>query len=91
MTPHGPNVNRLIIERVSQLATQGGQGIAGGIRFIADDARRTELLREAERWVTGAISVLRTAPDCPGGTDEDLAALILRKLAARQLEQRKRR
>ena len=86
----GPNVKKLISQRIASLAipanTPAGGGLAAGIAAITTPGRLVDLARQATKEIEDAIAAVKAAPDNPYGTDDEaIAAEILR-----QVEEKKR-
>ena len=84
----GPNVKRLIVHKMSLDAVPPGGGAADVVKFLSDPKKVTAGARAAAEWVNAAIAVVRTAPDNPYTTDEEIAGEILKGIEARKLAQR---
>lgn len=83
--PQGPNIKKLIIEKMSASAIPAGGGLAAGIAFLSSVANIIAAAREATAWVEQAIAVFKTAPDNPfGDDDEAIAGEILAGIEARR-------
>lgn len=88
-TTLGPNVKALLSERWSQLMVDRA-GHAGGefgkVSAVAariaegNGAKFKSDMREAFEWTKAAIAAVRSAPDCPWKTDEDIAGEIVRRV-----------
>lgn len=84
MVIHGPNVNRLIIHKASMNAVPAGGGIHAALSFLLNGEKRKAGFASAEKWVMEAIAVVKTAPDNPYKTDEEIAGAILAKIKERK-------
>lgn len=83
----GPNVRRLYLQRAAYEAIPPGGGIQDGIAFFLEDDKRAAIMLSARQWTEEALAAVRAAPDLPPTiTDEEIAALILAKLAVKQAE-----
>ena len=79
----GPNVNRLISERLAVEAVPPGGGIGDALQSLLDPALLREQMRRAIDWVNAALAVYKTAPDNQfGDDDEAIAGEMLRALKA---------
>ena len=81
--PQGPNVKKLIIRRMSQLAVPIGGGFGDALEFLTDKHRIITVAREATAWAFEAIDAVKAAPDCPWTTDEEIAGEIVRRIEKR--------
>ncbi len=89
----GPNVKALLTERWAQLMTDRA-GHAGGEfgKVSAIAARIAEGqgqnlksdMREAFEWVKQVMTMVRSAPDNPWKTDEEIAGEIMRRIKAKR-------
>lgn len=84
----GTNVKRLIIERMSTVAVQGGDGSIGAVvAFLTSPVGLGPAAREATAWVATAIAAVKAAPDNPyGDDDEAIAGEILRQIEAKRVK-----
>lgn len=76
----GPNVKRLIARKMSLLAIPAGSGknsFAVGLEAISNRGKFASIAAQASDWVRQAIAVMKTAPDNPYATDEEIAGAIL--------------
>jgi hypothetical protein len=81
----GPNVNRLIVRKVSLLAVPSDGGLKDAVDLFAIPGRLVSLSRQATEWVDAAIAAVKAAPDNPyGDDDEAIAAEILRRIEAKK-------
>jgi hypothetical protein len=82
---HGPNVNRLIIERLSYLAIPEDGGLADAIRLFTEEGRLLAVYKQAIQDVEHCLAVAKTAnPNPYGNDDEAIAAEILRRIQERK-------
>jgi len=82
---HGPNVNKLIIERLSCLAIPRDGGLADGIKLFTEAGLLPKLLKQAEADIMHCLAVAKTAnPNPYGNDDEAIAAEILRTIQQRK-------
>ena len=88
MNQQGPNVRKLIATRMAAQMIPGGTGnaLAAGVEALMKPGNIGEQARKATEWVKEAISVVKTAPDNPYTSDEEIAAVILEKLEAKKRE-----
>ena len=76
----GPNVKRLIAHKMSLLAIPPGGGLKDGIEFLSSKEKIVQAAKGATAWVEDSIAVIKTAPDNPFKTDEEIAGEILRRI-----------
>lgn len=76
----GPNVKKLIIWKVSYDAIPNGQGLAAAMGFLSSAQSIASGIRKATEWVEAVITVVRSAPDNPYKSDEEIAGAILKKI-----------
>lgn len=76
----GPNVRKLIAHKMSVDAIPPGGGLMTGVEFLLDKNRVVNSAKVATKWVEDAIALVRTSPDNPYKTDEEIAGAILDKL-----------
>lgn len=89
-TPLGPNMKRLIIHKVSVDAIPQGGGLGAGIGFLTSRGALMNGFRSAAEWCRSAVKAVRSAAEpnrWKEATDEEIAAEILRRLAARHSKQ----
>lgn len=91
MPSHKSNINRLIAHKMSLDAIPPGtpDGLMVGVRFLSDKGRLVKSSRDAKEWVDAAITAIRLAADpnpWRDSTDEEIAGVILDKIAARKAE-----
>lgn len=85
----GPNVNRLLIERMSLEAVPPGGGIDSAIKFLSSKDSIINGVRSAKKWVEDAIQAVRLASGpnpWRDASDEEIAGEILR-----QVEEKRRK
>jgi len=89
----GPNVKRLLIERCAQLSVERsgdaggpfGKAVAVAARLAGSQGNSLQSdLTDAFEWVQSAIAAVRSAPDCPWSSDEEIAGEILNRVALRR-------
>jgi len=86
----GPNVRKLICQKISLLAVPAGGGVADAIGFLSDKDKIVRLTREATAWVEIALRAVREAPGGEAyGDDEAIAGEILRQVEEKQKAARK--
>jgi len=61
-----------------------GGGLAAGLKFLSDPVALRAGAKAAQEWVREAIAVVRTAPDNPLGSDEEICGELLRRIEARR-------
>ncbi len=84
----GPNTKRLITRKMALIAIPVGSGKdAFGIGLNALMSP-TSIAKQAADWVQAAIAVMKTAPDNPYKTDEEIAAAILKGIDASERGER---
>lgn len=92
-TPLGPNVKALLAERWSQLTTERAGHAGGEFGKVAAVAARIAEgggsslkadMRDAFEWVKAAIATVRSAPNCPWTTDEEIAGEIVKRIKAKR-------
>ena len=87
MAGMGPNVKKLISQRMAVIAIPSGGGLADGIKFLSSKESIVSGAKEAVKWVADAISAIRGAGEpnpWKAATDEEIAAEVLRKIAAKK-------
>ena len=77
-------VAELIVYKMSVDAIPSDGGLADGIAFLTSREKTVAGMQAAKKWVEEAIAVVKTAPDNPYKTDEEIAAAILEKARARK-------
>lgn len=83
----GPNMKKLIINKMAVDAVPPGGGIQAAIASLNPDKMR-ENWRNAFLWAVNAIMEVRSAPDNPFGLDEEaIAGEILKQIDERKAEQ----
>lgn len=65
------------------MAIPSGGGLADGMGFLSSPERVGDAARQATEWVNDAIAVVKTAPDNPYGSDEEIAGAILVRFETR--------
>lgn len=83
----GPNVRKLIIEKISRDVIPPGGGLVEGINFLSDPKKISSCWQAAAEWVKSAITVVRQAAEpnhWKDATDEEIAAEILKQIAAKR-------
>ena len=81
----GPNVRKLVVEKMAKDAIPDGGGLADGIAFLSDKDRIIDGARDAQKWVEQALAVVKTAPNNPwGNNDEAIAGEILKQIEAKR-------
>jgi hypothetical protein len=90
-TPLGPNVKRLLMERCSQLmvdragSAEGGKVCAVAARLAENNGVNLKAdMREAFAWVCEVMRVVRSSPDNPYKTDEEIAGELMRRIDAKR-------
>ena len=89
----GPNVRRLIAEKMATDAIPPGGGIVAGVEFLSNPKAVTEGAKTALTWVAGAINAVRK---CEGenpysnADDETIAGAILERIKTKREEMVKR-
>jgi len=77
----GPNVKRLITQRMAQVMIPPGGGFLTGLEALAKPGNIGKVAREATDWVNKAISLVKEAPNNPYGDDDEvIAGEILRQI-----------
>lgn len=86
----GPNVRKLIVEKMSLDAVPSGDGLADAIAFISSSERIVAGAKAATAWVELVIRTVKEAPgDNPyGDDDEAIAGAFLRGLDERRAMRR---
>ena len=74
----GPNEKRMVTCRMAQIMIPPSDGLMDGMKALQSDI--VGVSREASAWVKEAIKVVRSAPDCPWKTDEEIAGEILKRM-----------
>lgn len=84
MTLQGPNAKKLAIHKMSLLMVPPGGGFASAIAALTRPGNLVEVAKEATTWTEAAIAAVRSAPDNPFASDEEIAGEILRQIDARR-------
>lgn len=75
----GPNEKKLITKRMAiAMIPEDGNALDGFKALIGPDLGK--IAKEATEWVKSAIAVVKTAPDNPYDTNEEIAGAILEQL-----------
>jgi len=81
--PQGPNIKRLICEKMSAIAVPPGGGLKDALQFLQSKDSIIAAAKEATRFVELAIQAVREAPQ-PNrfalADDEEIAGEILRQV-----------
>lgn len=83
----GPNVKRLISQKMAADAVPAGGGLASAIKFLSSKESIVAGARAATKWVEEAIQIVRLAAEpnpWKTANDEEIAAELLRGIAARK-------
>lgn len=83
----GPNVRKLIVEKMSHDAIPSGGGLADGIGFLSDPKKISDGVKKATQWVETALIAVRKAQEpneFKNADDETIAAEILQKIEERR-------
>ena len=75
----GSNIRKLVCERMSQLMIPKGGGILDALNVLSNKDQLSAIAKEAAVWVDEVIALVKTAPDNPYKTDEEIAGAILEK------------
>ena len=78
----GPNLKRLAIRFSSARAVPVGGGIGDAIKLLADPKKLAANLQAGIVDAHAAIAAVKAAPDNPFGTDDEVIAAELLRLAA---------
>lgn len=85
--PVGPNMRKLIANKMAVDAVPPGGGIQAAIASLKPELMR-ENWRNAFLWAVSAIMAVRSAPDNAFGLDEEvIAGEILKQIAERKAAQ----
>ncbi len=79
----GPNVKRLIAQKMATDAIPKGGGLKAGIEFLLKPDAVIAAVKEAKEWVALAIQAVRDAADpnpWSSASDEMIAGEILRQI-----------
>lgn len=74
----GPNVRRLIVERMSYLMVPPGGELADALGAMIRLGGIEDFARRATEEIEACIASVRSAPDNPYRDDEEIAAAILK-------------
>jgi len=89
MTKIGPNVKRLLIQKMSHAAIPDGAGLAAGLEFLSSKESIMKGYKAAEQWVKDAFDIVRSAAD-PNpyreSSDEEIAGVLLKRIEERKRE-----
>lgn len=83
----GPNVKRLIAEKMSIDAIPKGGGLADGLKFLSSKESIVGGFRTAATWVQAALQSVRNSAEpnqFKNASDEEIAAEIIRKMEAKR-------
>lgn len=81
----GPNVKRLIVEKMSTDMVAAGENFSGILGILQKPGSIGDAARKATEWVEVAISAVKSAPNNPyGDDDEAIAAVILKGIEDRK-------
>lgn len=79
----------LVAEFAARLMIQRCPGGVGAVAAGIVDGRLLECAKAAEQMATEALAAVRSAPDAdPAWTDDDIARLVLDRIAARREQQK---
>lgn len=87
--PQGPNVKKLIIQKMSTDAIPADGGLADGLKFLSDPEAIIAGARKATEFVELAIKTVRESAEpnpWKNASDEDIAGEILRQIGVRRGE-----
>lgn len=76
----GPNVRRLIVHKMSQDIVPDSGGFLDAVKVLSTPGALGNHARTATEWVKTVLALVRTAPDNPYQTDEEIAGEILRRI-----------
>jgi hypothetical protein len=65
-------------------AVPSGGGVSDALRFLTDPEAIRQAARAATTFVEQAIALVKTAPDNPYQTDEEICGELLRQIKARK-------
>jgi len=85
-TEWGPNIRRLIAQRIAQQAIPDGGGMQAAVSFLSSKESIIEGTRKASEWVKATIEEVRRANDpnpWRNASDEEIAAEICRNIKER--------
>ena len=83
----GPNVKKLIFQKMSTDAIPPGGGVQSAVEFLSSKEGVLASAKSSTTWVAQAIAVVRTAFEpnpWKNATDEEIAGEILRQLELRR-------
>ena len=80
----GPNVKKLIVHKMSLIMGPPGGGAGAVVANLVRPGNLAAVAREATEWVESAIATVKSAPDNPYATDEEIAGEILRQIDAKK-------
>jgi len=75
----GPNEKKLITRRMAQIMIPPNGDALDGFNALVH-GNLPDIAREAIAWVRDAIETVKTAPDNPYQTDEEIAGAILERI-----------
>lgn len=85
----GPNMKKLICEKMARDAIPPGSGVAAGVAFLSDPKKIVAGAQSASNWVKFAIKLVKEAPDSKYTDDEEIAGIILKKIEEKRAKTRK--
>jgi hypothetical protein len=75
-----PNVKKLVTRKMSFIAIPRGGTVHDGLNFLTHPERITSAAKEATKWVEESINAIKSAPNNPYTSDEEIAGEILHQI-----------
>lgn len=75
-----PYVAKLVFRKFSLIAVPKGEGLQAALSVLSDSEKYKATMREAVQWVEDALKAVRSAPDNPYESDEEIAKAIFDKV-----------
>ena len=84
----GPNVRKLICHHMSTVMVPPNGGIADALEALTTPGRLTEVAKESTEWVRQALEAVKSAPNNPFSSDEEIAGEILKRVEEKLRQRR---
>ncbi len=79
-----PNIQKLITHKMALIMCPADAGIGAALNSLAKAGNIGAVCREATAWVESVIALVKTAPDNPYQSDDEIAGAILKVLQERK-------
>ena len=73
---------------MATIAVPPNGGMADALKALTTPGRLTEIAKESTEWVRQALEVVKSAPNNPFSSDEEIAGEILRRVEERLRQRR---